>query len=83
MPGVGHLRVRLFPGHRAFQRYDLWRSGAGPWGQNFSWKPASGRERVRRIGANGSAAVGSETAVELSAGAGVGVTPPPRPASPY
>lgn len=49
-----------------------------PLGQNFSWKPASGRERVRRIGANGSAAVGSETAVELSAGAGVGVPPPPR-----
>lgn len=50
-----------------------------PLGQNFSWKPVSGRERVSRIGANGSAAVGSETAVAISAGAGVGVTHHPAP----
>lgn len=50
-----------------------------PLGQNFSWKPASGWERVSRIGANGSAAVGLETAVAISAGAGVGVTHPPPP----
>ena len=62
VPGEGHLRLRLFPGHESVSgpRY-LWRSDASPWGRiSPGDRNGRGKESVL-VGQRGLAVYGSET----------------------